>query len=1146
MIDLLAAISSVDPPALLAWLVLAFAAGMFPVGVMLGSNCSPCCGCNGGSGTCETTGNCAGGCVCVDGRCVPACQPCLNCDPACLTMTFSGFDHGTDNCNECKFLDDTTFVLKRPATSPPSIVLSVSDPTGSGATLAGTLTIQGDNSYTVTKIAVTNGGGGYTNPTLTVSTTSGVQCKQVQATFTLKTTPPVQSFALTAPNGSGSLVGANGSWASITLEGGQQAFTITKLGSFNNGFPGTGYVVGDTATLDVRPSVERTAVAVEAATVSIDRVDRVQPSLSASVTSATGAGGVVYAFMQSGTDEDGNQVWFIGFTNAFSGSGYANGDKVAFTFPAVFTPPATVITQPVATVTVNGSGALTGLSLTEPGKFYASTGRPTAITLLTGGKYYKGGVLDTVTVTDGGEYWPSNSCSYKSDTVCAVCPEHAGQTLSAEFGVGGESNSFAVKLNGSVIASGTQSSIDDEDAPIPCDGFTFEAENVTGCMTNGTVTIASGECGDSSNSACEMPDQITLSLTGMGPVFTFFSRGGIQTLPGGWCTDGAGGVGASAGMGNVFCGECGPEDGLILRTGGTGSGIFGYALSLITQQDGSAVLDLVPGPCGGWLYQGALPVPPSVGWTVGYPANVSCNGEPGVPVQVSITPAGLQTTVGISAPTKGTELATATAEVTSVNGTGGITAVTLTDPGSGYAREIFTRTEPDIAVTLSASAGTGAVLAATLTQSGTGEDATWAVTSVAVTNGGTGYTGTESVVFTPEAGTTSIEPASAYVVTGRTTPTVTAAASGGSGASLSVTLTQSTDWNGLDVWGVSAVSVTSGGTGYTDGSAVTFTVTDGVTVYGASATITVGREEPTVTASVPAPSAGTGAVLAVTLTASGASWTVSGLSITNGGSGYSAGDSIALSTGDTEESGGYAIVGTVNGSGAITAVTIYSGGSYYRSTGVIESVSIGWGGEYFKSTGVIASVVVEYGGTYFISTPTGTVDADTPTVWFSSRTGTGANATAVVDTSLSSSTFGQITSISVGSGGTGYKLSGTGWLCTVSGVGDHLAIKDSNLPATTAVAGDPIPCTDFESRYTTISERVTTDPCPTSLLSKSYKFSLSFGTDPFAIMPADQEASDGMAFCSRRADFDSLYGYAHQHTFYDFGNGDIQCTLSPS
>jgi hypothetical protein len=44
MLDLIAAISSVDPPSFVAWLVLACAAGMYPVGLMLGAPCSPCCG----------------------------------------------------------------------------------------------------------------------------------------------------------------------------------------------------------------------------------------------------------------------------------------------------------------------------------------------------------------------------------------------------------------------------------------------------------------------------------------------------------------------------------------------------------------------------------------------------------------------------------------------------------------------------------------------------------------------------------------------------------------------------------------------------------------------------------------------------------------------------------------------------------------------------------------------------------------------------------------------------------------------------------------------------------------------------------------------------------------------------------------------
>lgn len=43
MLELLASISSVDPPSFVAWAVLAFAAAMYPVGIMLGSSCSPCC-----------------------------------------------------------------------------------------------------------------------------------------------------------------------------------------------------------------------------------------------------------------------------------------------------------------------------------------------------------------------------------------------------------------------------------------------------------------------------------------------------------------------------------------------------------------------------------------------------------------------------------------------------------------------------------------------------------------------------------------------------------------------------------------------------------------------------------------------------------------------------------------------------------------------------------------------------------------------------------------------------------------------------------------------------------------------------------------------------------------------------------------------
>ena len=43
MFELVSAIASVDPPSFAVGLVWLFAVGMYPIGIMLGSSCSPCC-----------------------------------------------------------------------------------------------------------------------------------------------------------------------------------------------------------------------------------------------------------------------------------------------------------------------------------------------------------------------------------------------------------------------------------------------------------------------------------------------------------------------------------------------------------------------------------------------------------------------------------------------------------------------------------------------------------------------------------------------------------------------------------------------------------------------------------------------------------------------------------------------------------------------------------------------------------------------------------------------------------------------------------------------------------------------------------------------------------------------------------------------
>lgn len=405
-------------------------------------------------------------------------------------------------------------------------------------------------------------------------------------------------------------------------------------------------------------------------------------------------------------------------------------------------------------------------------------------------------------------------------------------------------------------------------------------------------------------------------------------------------------------------------------------------------------------------------------------------------VSVEITPAGLETTVSIAGPTN--EGTGATAEVTKIT-SGAVAAITVTDPGSGYAREIFTRVEPTVTATSESTSGTDAVFSVTLSEQKTAVDFKWVyhweVDSVSVTSGGTGYIGTEPLTFAAAEGDTESYPAYGSIVTGREEPTLSASVSSGSGASLSVLLTKETDYNSLDVWVVSSVTVDEGGSGYSDGESVTFSVDDGVEVYPASATTKVGRDEPDVSVSVPY-SGGSGANLSAVLTQSGDSWAVSEVTISDGGAGYSQYDSVSFQSGvsDVTEFEAYGYVSAVGEDGSITAIAVTSGGSYFAPNGIIESVEISLygGGQYYKSTGAVESVLISSGGYYYRTESTGAVAVDNPSVLIVSRIGVDAEAVAVVDPDPESPTFGQVLEVQIAAGGSGYYLGGTGWKATVS------------------------------------------------------------------------------------------------------------------
>jgi hypothetical protein len=365
------------------------------------------------------------------------------------------------------------------------------------------------------------------------------------------------------------------------------------------------------------------------------------------------------------------------------------------------------------------------------------------------------------------------------------------------------------------------------------------------------------------------------------------------------------------------------------------------------------------------------------------------------------------------------------------------------------------RSQPTL--TASVSGGTGATLTPTLASNG-GSPQTWGVASVSVSGTTSGYTDGASVTFSYGAGVTEQAAAVATIKTARATPTITASVAGGSGASLTVTLSQSpTTPSDTALWHVDSVTVANGGTGYTDGDPVTFTVTDGTEVVAASGTIQTARENPNLTPYVwgsNGTTAGVGASLSATMAVSGDYWTVTGITINNGGSGYEVGEYIWYSELDpsvdssppyyVEQLGGYWIT-SVDGSGAITGIALDSdnypdGGLYYKQSDVIQSVTITEDGDYYKATTSIARVVVTNGGQYYYYTgiPTGVTvtsggayyreDASLPpyvadvTVTINQlmpSEGTGAELSAVIDTDTGSATFGQVT-VSIADGGDGY------------------------------------------------------------------------------------------------------------------------------
>jgi hypothetical protein len=418
------------------------------------------------------------------------------------------------------------------------------------------------------------------------------------------------------------------------------------------------------------------------------------------------------------------------------------------------------------------------------------------------------------------------------------------------------------------------------------------------------------------------------------------------------------------------------------------------------------------------------------------------------------------------------------------------------------------------------------------------------VAGVTVDSPGSGYLPDDEVIFTVTDGGDWFSEAWATLTLNRLEPTlgVDVSTSGGSGAQFSVSLEAAADFDGNDVWAVDSVTVDDGGSGYSIGDTASIDFTGAIEASPASLALELVRSEPAVAATAISFGEGEGAELAVTLNQTTdfngkTAWEVSSVSVTNGGSGYESFDYVVFSaTSGIEISAGSATV-TVGEDGEILSVTIGFGGLYHDTTGEIESVEVLNGGQYYETDGAIESIAVLDGGIYYKDQPTGNIIVDTPTVSIYSNIGVGATATATVDDDPDSPTFGQVTSVTITNGGTGYRLTGVyRKIVVLFGLGDSslsgsLAAAYTE-PSTILCYGEEL--APYIPAPGTIASQTA---CGDELLDATYPVILSGFGAPFGFT----SIPEGAVYSSR-----DLFGICGDLRILDTGSGQITCTIAPA
>lgn len=338
----------------------------------------------------------------------------------------------------------------------------------------------------------------------------------------------------------------------------------------------------------------------------------------------------------------------------------------------------------------------------------------------------------------------------------------------------------------------------------------------------------------------------------------------------------------------------------------------------------------------------------------------------------------------------------------------------------------------------------------------------------------------------------------------RVEPTLTLSAAPGTGAYFTPTLTASGDPACRDYWAISAVTV-SGGTGYSDGSAVTIQPDAGVaTLSSASLTLRTSHTAPSLAATV---AGGTGATLSVNVAAIGTTWEIDSIDVVAGGSGYTNGAAvvISLSAGDVATTPAVATITTGSSYSLPDDIQITS--EIASGTGATFSYSFtegtwGDGHPYWYLSGVtVTSGGSGYtvGDGFNVASPTCPSLASDAYFTVAAVDGGGAITAVAIDELFPGSfrkttSAGAIASVTVTAAGVYFHDTGVPYSVVVGSGGQYYAEDRDSPPCVADIAVDASACGGTDAVLTAV---VGVDPDDPSTFGKITGVTIDDGGDGY-------------------------------------------------